>query len=181
MRRTSIRHRCVCLVGLIVLSLPAFAGRAIAQGATASIIGQLTDESGSVLPGVTVTATSPAMQVLQMMSVTDDRGEYRLTPLPIGTYAVDYSLAGFQGIRREGLRLTIGFTAKVDVVMKVGALAETLTVSGAAPVVDVTSTATSTQLTKEPWNPHRRVETATSACWRRHRVHEPLLMSAETP
>ena len=67
MRRSIIGHRCICLVGLILLSLPALAGRAIAQGATASIIGQVTDESGAVLPGVTVTATSPALQVPQVI------------------------------------------------------------------------------------------------------------------
>src|SRR5207249_2450228 len=64
-------------------------------------------------------------------------------------YTVEYTLQGFQTVRREGLRLTAGFTARVDEVLKVGALAETVTVSGAAPVVDVTSTASRTQLTRE--------------------------------
>jgi hypothetical protein len=57
------------------------------QGQEASIVGQVTDESGAVLPGVTVTATGPALQVRQLVGVTNERGEYRLTPLPIGTYA----------------------------------------------------------------------------------------------
>jgi Carboxypeptidase regulatory-like domain/TonB dependent receptor-like, beta-barrel len=119
------------------------------QAQEASIIGQITDESGAVLPGVTVTATSPSLQLQQLAVVTNERGEYRLTPLPIGTYRVDYTLQGFQSVRREGLRLTAGFVAKVDEVLKVGTVAETITVSGAAPIVDVTSTASRTELTRE--------------------------------
>jgi hypothetical protein len=59
----------------------------------AAIVGQVTDESGAILPGVTVTAVSPALQVPQISTVTDTRGEYRLTPLPIGSYEVRYELA----------------------------------------------------------------------------------------
>ena len=73
----------------------------------------MTDESGLVLPGVTVTATSQALQVLAIAVITSEHGEYRLTPLPIGIYFVEYSLSGFQTVRREGVRLTVGFVAKV--------------------------------------------------------------------
>jgi len=148
----SRRSRRLRSLFILVLTgcLVSLADRAMAgQGQEASIVGQVTDESGAVLPGVTVTATSPALQVRQVSDVTNERGEYRLTPLPIGTYAVEYSLAGFQTVRRQDLRLTIGFQARVDVVLKVGALAESVTVSGEAPVVDVTSTSTRTQLTRE--------------------------------
>ncbi|MBI1875606.1 MAG: TonB-dependent receptor [Acidobacteria bacterium] len=124
------------------------AGRSMGQE-QAGIIGQVTDESGAVLPGVTATATSPALQLPQVIAVTNERGEYRLSPLPIGTYAVEYALPGFQTMRREGLRLTVGFTARVDIVLKVGDLAESITVSGAAPTVDVTATSSTTQLTRE--------------------------------
>ncbi len=119
------------------------------QQTAASIIGQVKDESGAVLPGVTVTATSPALQLPQVTSVTDEQGEYRLTPLPIGTYEVVYELAGFQIIRQTDVRLTTGFVAKLDVALKIGGVAETVTVSGLAPVVDVTTTATATHLTRE--------------------------------
>ena len=115
----------------------------------ASIVGVVTDESGGILPGVSVAARSPSLQVPQVLTVTDERGEYRLTPLPIGTYEVTYELPGFQSIRREGVRLTSGFTAKIDTVMGVGGLQESVTVSGASPVVDVTATSTSTRLTTE--------------------------------
>src|SRR5437016_11371892 len=119
------------------------------QAQEASIIGQVTDDTGAVLPGVTVIATSPALQVKQVVDVTNERGEYRLTPLPLGTYTVEYALEGFQTVRRPELRLTAGFTAKVDIVLKVSTLAETITVSGEAPLVDVTSTTATTQLTRE--------------------------------
>ena len=127
-----------------------FAGAAIAgQGTEASIVGQLKDESGAVLPGVTVTASSPALQIGSVATVTDERGDYRLTPLPIGSYTVTYELSGFQGVRNDNLRLTVGFTARIDVVLKVGSLQENVTVSGQSPVVDVTSTNAATQFTQE--------------------------------
>ena len=74
------------LLYLVALALtPALAAAQAAQ-ATATILGQVTDESGATLPGVTVTLRSPALQVPSMSTVTDERGEYRLTPLPIGIY-----------------------------------------------------------------------------------------------
>src|SRR5262245_65205015 len=135
------------LLVLAVASLAPLASEAFAQDAR--IIGQVKDEGGGVLPGVTVTATSPALQVPQVTDVTNELGEYRLTALPIGTYAVRYELAGFGTLRREDIRLTAGFTAKVDIRLKVGTLSETVTVSGAAPIVDVAATSTRTQLTRE--------------------------------
>jgi hypothetical protein len=121
----------------------------LAQQVTATIMGTITDESGAAMPGVTVTATSPALQVPSVSGVSDERGEYRLTPLPIGTYAVEYQLSGFQSQRRQDVRLGVGFTARVDIVLKVGALEETVTVSGVSPVVDTTSTTATTQFTRE--------------------------------
>jgi hypothetical protein len=115
----------------------------------ASIIGVVTDESGGVLPGVTVAASSPALQLGSVTAVTDERGQYRLSTLPIGTYEVKYTLDGFQPMIRNGIRLTGGFSAKLDVSLKLGSLQETVTVSSSSPVVDVTSTSTATQLTRE--------------------------------
>jgi hypothetical protein len=138
----------LCVVVLVLFSVCLSAGTASAQSA-AGILGQVKDESGAVLPGVTVTASSPALQVKEVSDVTNAQGEYRLTPLPIGTYVVSYSLSGFETIRRDGVRLDIGMQAKLDVAMKIGTIAETVTVSGAAPVVDVTATSASTQFTRE--------------------------------
>jgi len=134
----------VLFLGLMLF--PTIAG---AQTGTATISGQLKDESGAVLPGVTVVAKSPSLQLSGVTAVTDAQGEYRLTPLPIGIYTVEYTLSGFQMVRRDGIRLTAGFTARVDVQLKVGQLEETVTVTGASPLVDAAATTTSTQLTKE--------------------------------
>ncbi len=137
------------LVALLV-SLVTIAGSpAAGQGSGASILGQVTDQSGAVLPGVTVTATSPALQVPQVTAVTNDVGEYRLSPLPIGVYAVAFELSGFRPAQRPDIRLTVGFTARIDVQLGLASVAETVTVSGASPLVDVASTAGSTLLTRE--------------------------------
>ena len=134
----------LCLVSLLAIAAPA-AG----QSTQAAIIGVVTDTSGAILPGVTVIATSPALQVPRVETVTNDRGEYRLSPLPIGTYSINYELPGFQSVRREGVRLGVGFVATVDQVMSLGTVSETVTVSGASPLVDVTNPATSVDLSSE--------------------------------
>src|SRR3989475_5738668 len=146
---STVARRLAGLTSVLFLGLAFFSGIASAQTGTATVSGQLKDESGAVLPGVTVTARSPALQVQAVTAVTDAQGEYRLTPLPIGTYTVEYMLSGFQTVRRDGIRLTAGFTARVDVQLKVGQREETVTVSGASPLVDAAATTTSTQLAKE--------------------------------
>src|SRR5262245_10107255 len=90
----SVRGVCGILIAVVsVMSLPAVAHGQTVQAS--SIIGQVTDESGAVLPGVTVTATSPSLIVQNVTFITDQRGEYHLTPLPIGVYEVSYTLSGF--------------------------------------------------------------------------------------
>jgi len=120
-----------------------------ARQQNASIVGTVSDEGGGLLPGVTVTATSAALQTSEQSVVTDERGQYRLTQLPIGTYVVTYTLQGFRTVRREGIQLTVGFAATIDIALGLGALQESVTVTAASPVVDVTSTVTSTVLTRE--------------------------------
>ena len=134
----------VCFVSVLAMVSPA-AG----QSTQAAIMGVVADTSGAVLPGVTVIATSPALQVRQVETVTSDRGEYRLGPLPIGTYTVTYELSGFQTVRREGVRLSVGFVATLDQVMSLGTVSETVTVTGGSPLVDVTNPATSVDLSSE--------------------------------
>ena len=101
-----------------------------------SISGVVKDESGGVLPGVTVEASSPALIEKARNAVTDVQGVYRIVDLRPGTYVVTFTLPGFSTFRREGIELTAGFTATVNAAMTVGALEETVTVSGAAPIVD---------------------------------------------
>jgi hypothetical protein len=144
------RRLSVLIVGVFLFSAPAVP-RMAGQGAAnpAGISGVVTDNTGAVLPGVTITVTSPALQVPSVTDVSNERGEYRVSPLPIGVYTILFELPGFQNVRREGVRLTVAFTARVDTEMNVGAVSETITVSGASPLVDTTSTATSTELSRE--------------------------------
>ena len=136
------------LIGLLFLMAMALTpALATAQnGPATTILGQVTDEAGGALPGVVVTLRGPALQVPEMTSTTDPRGEYRLTPLPIGTYSLQFELSGFQSLRLEGIKLTSGFIAKLNEMMKIGTMTETVTVSGQSPLVDVTQATTATSL-----------------------------------
>jgi hypothetical protein len=140
--------RCRRRFAIVVLLLTG-ASLAWAGQQDSSIFGQLTDESGAVLPGVTVTASSPALQTGQQIAISDERGQYRITPLPIGVYDVTYALQGFRTVKREGIRLTVGFNANVDVALALGSLEETIIVSGGSPVIDVKSSVTATVMTRE--------------------------------
>ena len=130
----------------IILSLGTSLGQSVSSG---TIHGVVRDQSGAVLPGVTATLSSPALQVRELVQVTDTEGAYRFADLPAGTYLLKFELAGFSTLIREDLRLTVGFTARVDESMKVGAMEESITVSGQSPVVDITSTSASVAFTKE--------------------------------
>ena len=101
------------------------------------------------MPGVTVTVTGPALQVPQVIVVTDAQGQYRITPLPVGNFTVTYELQGFQTIKQEGVRLQVGFVATLDQVLRPGAITETVTVTGESPTVDVTNPAHSVNLANE--------------------------------
>ena len=120
-------------VGLLVLVLvPVIASAQQASG----IAGVVRDTSGGVLPGVTVEAASPALIEKVRTVVTDGEGRYNIVDLRPGSYAVTFTLAGFNTFKRDGIALTAGFTATVNADMPVGALEETITVTGAAPLVD---------------------------------------------
>jgi hypothetical protein len=134
------------VVALLACAVRDASGQAQTSG---SIVGRVTDDTGAVLPGVTVTAVSPALQIPEVSAITDGQGDYRITPLPIGAYQLSFALTGFQTIRREGVRLTAGFVARIDVVMKIGGIEESVLVSSASPTVDVSSTGPVTVLTKE--------------------------------
>src|SRR5262245_17452579 len=111
-------------------------------GALGAIMGKAADETGGVLPGVTVTATSPALQVASVTAVTDAEGNYRLRDLPApGMYRVVFELTGFQTMAFDGVSLTAGFTARIDAAMKISTISETVEVSGQSPVVDTVSAA----------------------------------------
>ncbi len=114
-----------------------------------SITGLVKDTSGAVLPGVTVEASSPALIEKSRTITTDANGAYRLVDLRPGVYVVTFTLAGFNTVKREALELPASFTATVNAEMKVGALEETITVTGQTPVVDVQTVAQQRTLTNE--------------------------------
>jgi hypothetical protein len=131
-----VKHGAIATLS-IVLTLFATTSRAQNAVGSGTIAGVVRDPSGAVLPGVTVEAESPALIEKSRTVVTDGEGRYRVTDLRPGVYAVSFTLAGFKAVRREGIALTTGFTATVNGELSVGDVAETITVSGAAPLVDV--------------------------------------------
>jgi hypothetical protein len=121
----------------------AFAWMAVVPSAVfaqGSIAGTVRDTSGAVLPGVTVEASSPALIEKTRAVVTDGTGQYKIVDLRPGTYLVTFTLPGFAVIRREGIELSGAFTATVNADMKVGAVEETVTVTGETPIVDIQNT-----------------------------------------
>jgi hypothetical protein len=105
--------------------------------AQSAIAGRVTDNTGAVLPGATVEASSPALIEGSRTVVTDGEGRYTIVNLRPGTYSVAFALEGFSKTVRDGIQLPSNFTATVDASLSVGALAETVTVSGDSPIVDV--------------------------------------------
>ena len=101
------------------------------------------------MPGVTVEASSPALIEKVRTAVSDERGLYRIVNLPPGTYLVTFALLGFNQVKRDGVELTGSFTAQIDADLAVGGLAETLTVTGASPIVDVQSIRRQTTISNE--------------------------------
>jgi hypothetical protein len=128
----------MCSVLIVLFSLTATPTAQTIR--TASIAGTIVDESNAVLPGVTVTLTSPALLVPQLVAVSDIRGEYRVVDLPPGTFKLSYELPGFGTLVRESVVVTAGFNARLDISMTVATQNETITVIGQGPIVDVTST-----------------------------------------
>ena len=135
------------IVGLAVATCLAFAPSIVrAQG---TIAGQVTDTTGSVVPGVTVEATSPALIEGARSTVSDGQGRYQISALRPGNYKVTFALTGFRTVVREGIELTAGFTATVNIQMPLGAVEETITVAGTSPIVDVQSVTTQTVMTRD--------------------------------
>jgi len=110
---------------------------AVAFAQEGQIAGTVRDTSGALMPGVTVEVSSPALIEKLRTTESDSSGAYRITNLPVGTYKVVFSLAGFTKQERDAVNLTSGFTANINATMAVGQLNETVVVSGAAPVVDI--------------------------------------------
>src|SRR5687767_3483649 len=134
--------KCVAILAAMVL-LPTLA---FAQG---TLTGTVRDVSGGVLPGVTVEATSPAIQGGVRTVVTDGAGIYRIIDLPGGVYSLTFTLPGFNVVKRDGVQLGGSATLTIPIELRVGDLQETITVTGETPVVDVQTVKRETVLDAE--------------------------------
>jgi hypothetical protein len=132
-----------CLIGAVLWLA---SGAAFAQSA---ISGSVRDTSGAVMPGVTVEVASPVLIEKVRSAVTDEQGRYAIIDLRPGIYSVTFTLSGFNTFRQDGLELTANFTATVNADLRVGALEESITVTGSSPLVDVQNTQRSTVVTRE--------------------------------
>src|SRR5216110_407463 len=139
--RSSLRTLVVGVVTFVLLPASVWA--------QAAITGVVKDASGAILPGVTVEAASPVLIEKVRSVVTDGTGQYRIVDLRPGTYSVTFSLPGFSTVKREGIELSGTFVATVNADLKVGALEETVTVTGETPVVDVQSAKTQQTVSKD--------------------------------
>jgi carboxypeptidase family protein len=130
-------------VALILMLLPR------AAAAQSTIAGLVTDSSGAVLPGVSVEAASPALIEKVRTVVTNSEGRYTIIDLRPGAYVLTFTLPGFNAVRREGLQLGANVDLPVNAELRVGAVEETVTVSGASPVVDVQQAAERAVLSRD--------------------------------
>jgi len=133
---------------LVCLMLLASAGTALAQVSMGEVFGKVTDGTGAVLPGVTVTLSGPAL-IQPQVTVTVESGAYRFPRIPIGTYSVAFELAGFKKSLREGIIIQAGFNAEIDAKLEISTVQETVTVSGESPVVDTRSTQLSASFSRD--------------------------------
>jgi hypothetical protein len=144
------------LVGRVLIRLLAFPCLVLLPDAawsqtatTGAIAGEVRDATGALMPGVTVEAGSPALIEKVRVALTDSQGQYKIVELRPGTYTVTFTLPGFSTVRREGLELNSGFTADVSVELRVGGVEETITVTGASPVVDIQNVRQQNVLTRD--------------------------------
>src|SRR5687768_3883702 len=138
----SLTVRCFVLLTLVLAP-------SMAAAQTSTISGTVRDASGGVLPGVTVEASSPALIEKTRTTVTGGSGTFSIVALRPGLYTVKFELPGFTTVIREGIELTSDFTATINVDLKVGALEETLTVTGESPIVDTQSITQRVVMTQE--------------------------------
>src|SRR5579871_1118906 len=133
---------------LALVALFATSALATAQNPTGQIFGKVTDQSGAVMPGVTVTLTSPILLQPQT-AITSETGTYQFPSLEVATYTVKFELSGFKTVVNEGIMITAGFSAQINAQLGVSTVQETITVTGASPIVDTKETGTKQTFTNE--------------------------------
>lgn len=141
-----MRRSWVVIAGLAAATLAA--GPVVAQRTTGSIVGTVTDDTGSVLPGATIEVSGSSIVGTQT-SITNERGFYRFPALPPGEYDIVYRMSGFAVMRQSALRIGVGQTVQRGLAMQLSQLAEEITVTGEAPVVDTESAKLSTNYDKD--------------------------------
>jgi hypothetical protein len=150
MNAATTRWRRILSVALFAAALCTWSQQSLAQvSGQSGIEGRVMDDTGALLPGVSVTISSPALQLPEIATVSDENGRYRFAGLPVGTYKVVFALSGFQSVSREELQVALGTIVTVDMKLQLGQLSETLTVRGQSPVVDVRTTTATTNLPKD--------------------------------
>ena len=139
-------RRAVCGAAVLFAAVFLVATESAAQG---SIAGVVKDTTGAMMPGVTVEASSPALIEKMRTAVTDGSGQYRIVDLPPGMYQVTFTLTGFRTVVRQDIQIQGTFAAQVNADLQIGALEETLTVTGASPTVDVINNQTQVVLDRD--------------------------------
>src|SRR4029077_8372387 len=141
--RRAVQIACLALLSFLLVPV------AYAQG---TLSGGVKDASGAVMPAFAVEATSPVLIEKVRTSVTDGAGQYRIVDLRGGTYSVTFSIAGFSTVKKDGVQLAGETIVTVNADMRLGTVAETITVTGEVPIVDVQSTTRQQVLTKDVIN-----------------------------
>jgi len=140
---------CVLYAALISILFGAVrSSEAQVSATTGAIVGTVTDNSKAVVPGVSITVSGPALMGTRS-ALTDAQGAYRIPTLPPGVYQLVFEITGFGTITRTGIEIAVGFTATVNAEMNLAGVAENVTVSGASPIIDVTSTKVTTEYNAE--------------------------------
>ena len=143
--------------------------------ALGTIAGNVKDASGAVLPGVTVEAASPALIEKVRTAVSDGAGQYRIVNLPPGNYTVSFTLPGFSTVKREGVEVSPNFTSNIDGDLRVGAVEETITVTGESPIVDIQSSAQTRTMTDQAFK-----ELPTGGSWIQMAALVPAIRASNT-
>ena len=142
------RYRLLSVFLIVLFTFGAGQALAQSQATTGVIEGTVVDESGAVLPGVTVTLLNTAT-AFEQVSVTDDRGRFRGVLLPLGPYKVSAALEGFTTVIREGIQVTVGSTINLRMTLKVSATEEEIVVTGETPLIETSSSQNTVKITRE--------------------------------